>query len=117
LRVNQVLAELKGFGITISIDDFGTGYSSLSRVRELNVNCVKIDKLFVDKLLTPEHEHAITADIIAMAHKLGHRVIAEGVEDQRQLQYLREQGCDEIQGYLISKPIDEEASFELLKNS
>ena len=117
LRVNQVLAEIKGFGITISIDDFGTGYSSLSRVRELHVNCLKIDKLFVDKLLTPEHEHAITADIIAMAHKLGHRVIAEGVEDQRQLQYLTEQGCDEIQGYLISKPIDEEASFELLKNS
>lgn len=115
-KINQVLGELKGIGINISIDDFGTGYSSLARVRELNVNCLKIDKLFIDKLLTLKHKQSITGDIIAMAHKLDYKVIAEGVEEESQLQYLREQGCDEIQGYLISKPIDEETSFEFLKN-
>lgn len=115
-QINKILGELKAYGIQIAIDDFGTGYSSLARERELAVDCIKIDKYFIDKLLSLNEDEAITGDIISMAQKLGHYVIAEGVEHERQKQYLKKHGCDKIQGYLISKPIDEEAAFETLKN-
>lgn len=114
-EVNRILGELKDSGIHIAIDDFGTGYSSLARERELNINCLKIDKYFIDKLLSLKPEEAITGDIISMAHKLGHCIIAEGVEHEKQRQYLLSHGCDKIQGYLISKPLDGEAAIELLK--
>lgn len=114
-EINNILSRLKRFGIRIAIDDFGTGYSSLARVRELNVNCLKIDKYFIDKLLTLSDEEAITGDIISMAHKLGHYVIAEGIEQDRQIQYLKNFGCDQIQGYLIAKPLEERAALELLE--
>lgn len=114
-EINRILGELKDFGILIAIDDFGTGYSSLARERELNVGSIKIDKSFVDKLVFLKDEEAITGDIISMAHKLGHCVVAEGVENEKQLQYLKENGCDKIQGYLISRPLDEEAAIEFLK--
>jgi len=113
-EINKTLSELNVFGIEIAIDDFGTGYSSLARERELNVNCLKIDKYFIDKLLLLKDEEAITGDIISMAHKLGHYVVAEGVEHERQKQYLLNCGCEKIQGYLVSKPLDEEAAIELL---
>ena len=115
-EINSILGELKSLGIKIAIDDFGTGYSSLARERELNLNCLKIDKYFIDKLLLLKDEEAITSDIIAMAHKLGHDVIAEGVEYERQRQYLLKYGCDRIQGYLISKPLTEAAALDLLRN-
>lgn len=115
-EVNRILGELRDSGIFIALDDFGTGYSSLARERELNVNCLKIDKYFIEKLLTLKAEEAITGDIISMAHKLGHCVISEGVEHEKQRQYLLDCGCDKIQGYLIAKPLDEEAAIELLKN-
>lgn len=115
-EVNKILKKLKELEIRIAIDDFGTGYSSLSRERELNVNCLKIDKIFIDKLMIFKEEEAITGDIISMAHKLGHYVIAEGVEYEKQRQYLRKYGCDKIQGYLISKPLNENAAIELIKN-
>ncbi|MPM98997.1 Phytochrome-like protein cph2 [bioreactor metagenome] len=114
-EINNILSRLKRFGIRIAIDDFGTGYSSLARVRELNVNCLKIDKYFIDKLLTLSDEEAITGDIISMAHKLGHYVIAEGIEQDRQIQYLKNFGCEQIQGYLIAKPLEERAALELLE--
>ena len=112
--VNQVLAQLKAIGMSIAIDDFGIEYSSLARERELNINCLKIDKYFIDKLLLLKEEEAITADIISMAHRLGHIVIAEGVEYEKQRQYLRKHGCDKIQGYLIAKPLDEDVAMALL---
>lgn len=112
--VNKILAKLVKIGIKIALDDFGTEYSSLARVRELNINCLKIDKHFIDKLLLLKEEEAITADIISMAHRLGHCVIAEGVEHEKQWQYLKNHGCDRIQGYLIAKPLDEEVAMELL---
>ncbi len=112
--INNILSELKSVGIKISIDDFGTEYSSLARERELNVNCLKIDKVFIDKLLFLSEDEAITADIISMAHKMGHIVIAEGVEEEVQLKYLEKHGCDKIQGYLISKPIEADKAIELL---
>lgn len=114
-EVNRILGELKSFGLRIAIDDFGTGYSSLARERELNINCLKIDKYFIDKLLLIKPEDAITGDIISMAHKLGHYVVAEGVEDERQAEYLARFGCDKIQGYLVGKPLNEDAAIELLR--
>ncbi|WP_293896669.1 EAL domain-containing protein [Sphaerochaeta sp. UBA5856] len=113
--INRVLGQLQSLGIQIAIDDFGTGYSSLARERELNINCLKIDKSFIDKLMTLTEEQAITGDIISMAHKLGHCVVAEGIEHEKQLQYLRKFNCDKIQGYLISRPVDDKAALALLK--
>lgn len=110
-EVNGILDKLKDAGIFVAIDDFGTGYSSLARERELNVDCLKIDKHFVDKLMETQPGKALTSDIISMAHKLGHFTIAEGVEDETQLRYLKEWHCDKIQGYLISKPLDEETAI------
>ncbi len=114
-EINNILSRLKNIGIKIAIDDFGTGYSSLARERELNVNCLKIDKYFINKLLTLREEEAITGDIISMAHKLGHYVIAEGIEQEKQMQYLKDYGCDQVQGYLIAQPLDENAALALLK--
>ncbi|HQN28230.1 MAG TPA: EAL domain-containing protein, partial [Mesotoga sp.] len=114
-EMNRILGKLSDSGIHIAIDDFGTGYSSLARERDLNVNCLKIDKSFINRLMYLKSEEAITSDIISMAHKLGHCVVAEGVEYQKQREYLERWGCDKIQGYLISKPLNEEAAIEFLK--
>ena len=113
-EINRILGEIKETGINIAIDDFGTGYSSLARERELNVNCLKIDKAFIDKLMYLNPEDAITGDIISMAHRLGHYVIAEGVEHEEQMLYLADHECDRIQGFLISKPQDGDRAIELL---
>jgi EAL domain-containing protein (putative c-di-GMP-specific phosphodiesterase class I)/GGDEF domain-containing protein len=115
--INKLLKELKDAGVQIALDDFGTGYSSLARERDLNINCLKIDKSFIDKLMDLNPDEAITGDVISMAHKLGHCVIAEGVEHAAQLQYLRRFGCDKVQGYLISAPLDEASAISLLRNS
>lgn len=114
--INKIIGQLKNNGLYIAIDDFGTGYSSLARENELNVNCLKIDKFFIDKLTESAQDKTITGDIISIAHRLGHCTIAEGVENEEQIQYLITHGCDKIQGYLISRPIDEQAAIELLKN-
>jgi len=116
-KINTVVNALKAAGIKILLDDFGTGYSSFARESELNVDCLKIDKSFIDKLLVLKPEKAITGDIISMAHKLGHYVVAEGVEHENQLSYLRDHGCDMIQGYLISKPLDEDSALKFLDNN
>lgn len=116
-HINSIICELRSLGMSIAMDDFGTGYSSLAREREMKVNCIKIDKYFIDKLLEFEEDEAITSDIISMAHKQGHCVVAEGVEQEVQRQYLLRNGCDRIQGYLISRPLGEEAALELLKDS
>lgn len=116
-EINRKLAELKELGIKIAIDDFGTGYSSLSRERELNVNCIKIDKAFIDRITLINSEQLISGDIISMAHKMGHAVVAEGVEYEIQRQYLFDHDCDMVQGYLFSKPVDEEAAITLIQNT
>ena len=113
-RINRIIGRLKKVGIQIAVDDFGTGYSSLARVRELNVSCLKIDKSFMDRLLKVNPEEAITGYIISMAHKLGHIIVAEGVEKPEQRDYLVSKGCDKIQGYLISKPLDEDSVIRFL---
>ncbi len=114
-KINRILGKLSDIGIHTAIDDFGIGYSSFARERDLNVNCLKIDKSFIDRLQYLESDDAITSDIISMAHKLGHFTIAEGVEHERQKEYLEKWGCDRIQGHLISKPLDEEDAIKFLE--
>ena len=87
----------------------------LARERELIVDCVKIDKYFIDKLLDLDPSKAITSDIISMSHKMGHSTVAEGVENETQMQLLKEYSCDRIQGYLISEPLQEEEAIKFLQ--
>ncbi|NLY75421.1 MAG: EAL domain-containing protein [Firmicutes bacterium] len=115
--INDIIGKLREAGLHIAIDDFGTGYSSLAREKELKVDCMKIDKHFIDRLLCTDPKKTITSDIISISHKLGHSTIAEGVEHEIQLQYLKEHDCDRIQGYLLSKPLDEEVAIKFLKDT
>lgn len=105
----RILAELKELGITISIDDFGTGYSSLAQLKRLPVDTVKVDRTFVRDLPDDTEDLAITSAIIAMAHKMNLRVVAEGIETEAQLDFLSANGCDFGQGFLFSRavPFDE----------
>ncbi|MBD8575167.1 EAL domain-containing protein [Pseudomonas syringae] len=98
--------QLRGLGVKLAIDDFGTGYSSLSYLKRFPVDYVKIDQTFIRGLDEGSGDAAIIQAIIAMAHSLGLKVVAEGVEQQTQLEFLKLQGCDEIQGYLISRPVE-----------
>lgn len=100
-----LLNKLKDMGISLAMDDFGTGYSSLSYLKRLPIDAVKIDRAFVADLEQDKDDAAICTTIIAMAHALGLQVIAEGVETEGQLEFLQAQGCDQVQGYLISKPV------------
>jgi len=113
-KINHIIGKLRKAGLYIAIDDFGTGYSSLAREKELKVDFMKIDKYFIDRLLDTDLNNTITGDIISMAHKLGQHTVAEGVEHDCQLQYLKEHDCDRIQGYLISGPLDEEDAIDFL---
>ena len=114
--INEKLYKLKEIGIQLSIDDFGTGYSSLARESELHISSLKIDKYFIDKILEQKPDRVIASDIISMAHKLGHLVVAEGVETKEQYQYLIDNNCDYIQGYYFSKPLDEEDAIKKILN-
>jgi EAL domain-containing protein (putative c-di-GMP-specific phosphodiesterase class I) len=102
-------------GVRLSIDDFGTGYSSLSYLQRFPLSRLKIDQSFVRDLLTNENNVKITRAIIAMAHSLNLSVLAEGVETEGQLARLREEGCDEVQGYLFSRPVCAEDFEKLLR--
>ena len=100
--------ELDEMGVGLALDDFGTGYSSLSYLRRFPVSRVKIDRSFVNGIPTNQDDAALAAAIIAMAHSLRLSVVAEGVETREQAEFLRESGCDEIQGYLISPAVASE---------
>ncbi|WP_274364929.1 putative bifunctional diguanylate cyclase/phosphodiesterase [Paenibacillus thermotolerans] len=108
------LISLKKLGIRISIDDFGTGYSSLNYLKNFPVDKLKIDKSFVNDILNDPNDAAIVRTIITMAHHLKQKVIAEGVETEQQLGFLRQYECDEIQGYLMSPPVPVEKIKEFL---
>ena len=103
-KAARVLHELKAMGLSLTIDDFGTGYSSLSRLRNLPLSALKIDKSFVSSIAKNGSELAIARSTIALAHNLGMRVIAEGVETPAQWEALVANDCDEMQGYLVGRP-------------
>ena len=116
--LKESLLNLKALGISMSIDDFGTGYTSLSYLRQFSFDRVKIDRSFVQDINNDLNGKAITSTIIALAHKLNMEVIAEGIEDETQLAYLREENCDEGQGYYFSHPLPAELhTFSLLSKN
>lgn len=108
--------QLKEMGFSLSIDDFGTGYSSLAYLKRFPIDTIKIDRAFVKDLDTESEQAAIAIAIIAMAHGLKLRVLAEGVETQPQLDILRDQGCDAIQGYYFSQPLPAERVEQLIRD-
>lgn len=110
----EALRTLKPLGVSVSIDDFGTGYSCLNSLKHLPVDSLKIDRSFVGGIPGDDDDKAITASIIAMAHQMGIRVVAEGVESQEQLAFVLEHRCDRAQGFLFSAPVAEAQSDALL---
>jgi diguanylate cyclase (GGDEF)-like protein len=112
-RAVETLKALQALGVRISLDDFGIGYSSLSYLTTLPVNTVKLDKLFVRDVASDPTDAAIAEAVIKMCHSLDMRVVAEGVETEAQLAFLRAQGCDSVQGYLVSPPVAADAFLAL----
>ena len=116
-EITEKLSILRNIGIRISLDDFGTGYSSLSYLKRLPINTLKIDKSFIDTLITDENTRIITESIIYMVKKLGFETIAEGVETQEQYDYLSAIDCDNIQGYYLGKPMPPEDIEKLIEKA
>ncbi len=112
--VYRKLNKLKKMGIRIALDDFGKGYSSLNYLKQLPISTLKIDKSFIDSVSIDEEGRTITRHIITLGRSLGMTIIAEGVEDREQLEYLKKYQCDRIQGYLFSKPLPGEDVKKLL---
>ncbi len=111
-----ILRSFKDKGIKIAIDDFGTGYSSFGYLSKLPLDCLKIDQSFIRKLETSKNDRIIVSAINAMAHSLGLGTVVEGVEEESQYEYLKNEGCDIIQGYYFSKPVDATTFEKLLEN-
>jgi diguanylate cyclase (GGDEF)-like protein/PAS domain S-box-containing protein len=116
-RSGEVLHALRALGVLIAIDDFGTGYSSLSMLKHLPVDTLKIDKMFVEGLRDDADSRAIVAAMISMAHALGVRVVAEGIELDSDLSFLRAHGCDEVQGFALGAPMSAESVTALLRGA
>jgi PAS domain S-box-containing protein len=116
-RSAVVLSELKALGVRLDIDDFGTGYSSLSRLQHFPVDTLKIDRSFVSRMDTDAETREIVRVIIVLAHSLGLKVVAEGVETQDQANMLKELGCEMAQGYLYSKPVPSDTIEQLLMSN
>ena len=114
-RVSEILQQFSAMGVSLSVDDFGTGYSSLSYLKRFPINKVKIDQSFVHDITTDPDDAAIAKTIISIAHDMKMRVIAEGVETEGQASFLRKHRCDEMQGYLFSKPVPAEEFERLLR--
>ncbi|MCR5702421.1 MAG: EAL domain-containing protein [Lachnospiraceae bacterium] len=110
----EIINKLKGFGVRIALDDFGTGYSSFNYLTKIPIDTLKIDRSFVAKINNNEKDAYIADTIINLAHKLGITVIAEGVENIEQLNLLKEETCDILQGYFFSKALNEEEFFAML---
>jgi diguanylate cyclase (GGDEF)-like protein/PAS domain S-box-containing protein len=115
-EIIETLNALRTMGISLAIDDFGTGYSSLAYLKSFPLDILKIDKSFVHDIETDQDDRAITATIIGIAHTLGLQVVAEGVETEEQLAFLRTHECDIYQGYLVSPPVPAEQFVEFIKS-
>ena len=111
----EKLKKLKALGISISIDDFGTGYSSMSYLQKLPIDVIKVDKSFVDDIVLSEDGNLIVKGIISLANALSLKTVAEGVETQEQYDFLKENKCDMIQGYLYSRPLDKESFYSFIQ--
>jgi EAL domain-containing protein (putative c-di-GMP-specific phosphodiesterase class I) len=107
-KSREVLIRIRDLGVQIFLDDFGTGFSSLSYIATLPIHALKIDRSFVIHMMREERHRAVVAASVSLAHSLGMKVVAEGVETQEQARTVTEHGCDEIQGYLVSKPLPED---------
>ncbi len=112
---NSVIEQINDMGIAIALDDFGTGYSSLNYLKNFPIKCLKIDKSFVDEINNNKRDYAITDSIIDLVHNLGIKTVAEGIETVGQYNFLCEMKCDFIQGFLMSKPLDENSALEFVK--
>ncbi len=110
-----LMRQLAGMGIHISIDDFGTGYSSLNYLKRMPIEKLKIDRSFISDITSDHDDRAIIEAVTAMAHSMGIKVIAEGVESEDQLSFLRKIGCDEAQGFLFSRPVTADMFRELVE--
>ena len=111
-----IFRDLKALNIQLAIDDFGTGYSSLASLKHLEIDCLKIDKYFIDDMLTDKKVLLLVSSMIEMGQKLGYKIIAEGVETSEQLNILKSMNCDVVQGYLFSKPGHADEISKLLNN-
>ncbi len=116
IPAKESMERLSARGIEIAIDDFGTGYSSLSYLKNLPINSLKVDRAFIKDIQNDENDQQIVKTLIAMAHSLEMSVIAEGVEEESQFDILNGYQCDEIQGYLLSRPVSADAFLQLLQN-
>jgi EAL domain-containing protein (putative c-di-GMP-specific phosphodiesterase class I) len=112
-RTFGMLDGLRQRGLHIYIDDFGTGHSNLAQLKRMPIDALKIDKSFVDDVLSNSDDAEIANAIIRLSHALNLRVVAEGVETPGQVAFLKEQGCDEIQGYVVAKPLPPDKVSEL----
>ena len=116
-EVNETLQQLSAMGFKISIDDFGTGYSNLSYLKHYTIDALKIDRSFVRDIAIDENDAAIVTAIIAMADSLNMHVVAEGVESREQIDFLKQRGCKQYQGFYFSKPPPALEIAEKLKQS
>ncbi|PPD45381.1 MAG: hypothetical protein CTY15_04735 [Methylocystis sp.] len=110
------LRAIKQKGVKLAIDDFGTGYSSLTLVKQMPLDTIKVDRSFINDLLTDPHDRAIAEAVISLGHALKLRVVAEGVETEAQEAFLNERGCDEMQGYLLSRPLEADALLSFVSD-
>jgi len=115
-RMVAILTKIKNLGLRLAIDDFGTGYSSLAQIKHFPVDTLKVDRSFIRDIPDDTEDKAITEAIIAMGKTLSLKVVAEGVETQEQMDFLRQHSCDEIQGYYFSKPVTPERFADLLRS-